>query len=105
MMKVRKDPELGWNDFAIYWSDKYLGFHFPLHRGWQSSQRIKGGLEYYQPAILYGNKTTGYSKWYKLPTVYVPARLVHAWRMRKKAYRKAYKEDTALLAKPPTLTK
>lgn len=102
-MKILKCGEKGWKDFAFYWSDKYLGFNFPLHYGWQSSPHfIKGGWEYYEAAILYGNKTTGHSKWYKLPKVILPAKLVHVWRMRKNAYRYAYREDSVLLPFQPT---
>lgn len=101
-MKILKDDELGWNDFCIYWSDKYLGFHFPLYQGWQNSPHwMRGGWEYYEPAILYGNKTTGKSTWYKLPRILIPAKLVHLWRMRKRGYRNAWRNDRPI----PTHTK
>ena len=93
-MKILRDDELGWKNSCVYWSDKYLGFNFPLHRGWQSYPRwMKGGWEYYEAAILYGNKTTQQSKWLKLPKLIIPAKLVHTARLRKRAYREAWKND------------
>jgi hypothetical protein len=92
-MRILRDQELGWADFCIYWSDKYLGFNFPLHTGWQSSPYwMKGGWEYYECAILFGNKTTGKSRWFNLPKVIIPAKLVRARRMMDPHYRNAFKE-------------
>lgn len=95
-MKLLHDDERPWSDFTLYWSDKYLGFFFPLHNGWQSHPKIlfvRHGWEYYKPAMLYGNKTTGQSRWFGLGTILVPAKLVHLWRMRRASYRKAFKHD------------
>jgi len=100
-VKILRDSERPWSDFCLYWSDKYLGFHFPLHSGWQSHPRIPvigGGWEYYEAAILYGNKTTGEHRWYRLPKVIVPAKIVHLWRMRKRGYRNAWKDDRPMKA-------
>lgn len=95
----------GWNDWAIYFGNKpgafFIGFHFPLHTGWCTQTglergygwRIKGGWEYYKPAILTGRLFTDKSKWHMLPTYYIPAKLVHLWRMRRKSYRHAMGND------------
>lgn len=94
-MKILKDDELGWRDCTLYWSDKYIGFHFPLQHGWKRHPTwIKGGWEYFEPAFIYGNKTKKYSKWYKLPHILIPAKLTHLWRIvRHKGYREAFRED------------
>lgn len=101
----------GLSDFCIYFgrkgkSRRFIGFHFPLHTGWCSNMgmerrdgwRIKGGWEYYRPAILVGRTVPGsHSRWIVFPTVYIPARWVYRWRMRKRAFRKAMREDAKLI--------
>lgn len=100
-MKILKGDS-GWSDFCIYWSDKYLGFHLPLHSGWQNAPHfMPGGWEYYEAAILYGNKTTEKSRWFRLPKIIVPAKLVHLWRMRRKSYRDAFKYDRPISSTNP----
>lgn len=112
-----KQDGLRWyNDLAIYFGEKkgsrFIAFHFPLHNGWCShlgkngtGRRIKGGWEYYEAAILTGKLFSDESKWHKLPTVYVPAKIVDLWRMRKKSWRKAMREDAKLSEVKPKHTK
>jgi len=115
----------GWNikgerrsDWAIYFGDRpgafFIGFYFPLHTGCCSQTgmergygwRIKGGWEYYQPAILTGCLYSGQSKWHMFPTYYIPAKLTHLWRMRRKSYRHAIVNDLVALgfADSPSVT-
>lgn len=97
------------SDFAVYFGKKngsrrYIGFHFPLHNGWCSATkgrndryggwRIKGGWEYYECAFLLGRtRSDTKSRWVKLPTIYVPAKLNELWRLRKREWRQFRRED------------
>ena len=72
MIRIKSDDELNWRDFTVYFGDKkgafFIGFHFPLHNGWQSYPHwMKGGWEYYECAILTGRLFENKSKWYRLP--------------------------------------
>jgi hypothetical protein len=108
----------GGNGLTFYFGNQrgawFISFHFPLHRGWCSQTGIeragigrghglrkKGGWEYYEPAILTGRLYSSESKWHRLPTIYIPAKLVHLWRLRRKAYRHAWHSDL-LSADPDT---
>jgi hypothetical protein len=89
--------------FTFYSGEKrgawFVSFHLPLHNGWCSRTgmekgdgwRIAGGWEYYQLAILTGHVYTNKSRWYKLPTLFIPYKIAHLWRMRHKDYRNALK--------------
>lgn len=89
-----------WESFTIYFGRhtgaRFIGFFFPLHRGWCSWPRFwwnKSGWEYYEPAILTGRLFRDEGKWYRLGTWLVPARLVHLWNMRRRSYRDVMRND------------
>jgi len=97
MIRIKRDDELSWRDFTIYFGDKqgsrFIGFHFPLHSGWQSYPKwMPGGWEYYDCAFLTGRLNSNQSRWWGLPHIIIPAKLVKLWRLRKKSWRQAYKE-------------
>lgn len=57
-------------ELTIYFGNSkgapFIGFFPRLHYGWQSSRRIRHGLNYYQPAILVGRLYTDSSRWIPL---------------------------------------
>lgn len=96
--------------FTIYFGNqpgaRFISFHFPLHNGWKSSSWLKGGFDYYQPAILTGRLagTNKESKWHMLPEFLVPAKAAHLWRMRRKTYRTVWNSDNHGAVKKPKST-